>query len=171
MWLQNFQKNPCFHFLEHAWTKSCPQTGDRLTDLFVCLGFSSHSRMIHSYEHVTFAGECLQILTYARHLWPLSNGGSLACHTCDTTYRLKWSPPRTHDTNTYCRAFSSGAVATFFLRHRSVQVRIPTPNLPHCENNSLIDCASTAVQTDGKTDRQTDKVKSIYPQILFADVY
>ena len=28
----NFQKNPCTHFLEHAWTKSCPQMGDRQTD-------------------------------------------------------------------------------------------------------------------------------------------
>ena len=26
-------------------------------------------------------GEGLQILTYARHLWPLSSDGSLACHT------------------------------------------------------------------------------------------
>ena len=26
-------------------------------------------------------GEGLQILTYARHLWPLSSEGSLACHT------------------------------------------------------------------------------------------
>ena len=25
----NFQKNPCTHVLEHAWTKSCPQTGHR----------------------------------------------------------------------------------------------------------------------------------------------
>ena len=30
-------------------------------------------------------GEGLQILTYARHSWPLSSEGSLACHTyCDT---------------------------------------------------------------------------------------
>ena len=28
----NFQKNPCTHLLEHAWTKSCSQTGDRQTD-------------------------------------------------------------------------------------------------------------------------------------------
>ena len=27
----NIQKNPCTHFLEHACTKSCPQTGDRQT--------------------------------------------------------------------------------------------------------------------------------------------
>ena len=34
--------------------------------IFVCLGFSSHSRIVHSYGEVTFAGEGLQILTYAR---------------------------------------------------------------------------------------------------------
>ena len=28
----NFQKNPCTHFSEHAWTKSRPQTEDRHTD-------------------------------------------------------------------------------------------------------------------------------------------
>ena len=27
----NFQKNPWKYFLEHAWTKSCPQTGVKLT--------------------------------------------------------------------------------------------------------------------------------------------
>ena len=49
------------------------------------------------------------ILTYARHSWPLSSKGSLAYHTyCDI--RLLWSTPRTRDTHTYCRAFSSGAV-------------------------------------------------------------
>ena len=45
--------------------------------LFVCLGFSSHSRIFHSYGDVTFAGEGLQTLTYARHSWPLSSEGSL----------------------------------------------------------------------------------------------
>ena len=28
----NFQINPCTHFPEHAWKKSCPQTGDTQTD-------------------------------------------------------------------------------------------------------------------------------------------
>ena len=28
----HFQKNLCTHLLEYAWTKSCPQTGDRETD-------------------------------------------------------------------------------------------------------------------------------------------
>ena len=48
-------------------------------------GFSSRSRIFHSYGDVTITGERLQILTYARHSWPLSSEGSLACHTyCDT---------------------------------------------------------------------------------------
>ena len=28
----SFQKNPCAHFLQHAWNKSCPQTVERQTD-------------------------------------------------------------------------------------------------------------------------------------------
>ena len=41
----------------------------------------------YSYGEVTIAGEGLQILTYARHSWPLSSEGSLAWHTyCDTVH-------------------------------------------------------------------------------------
>ena len=37
------------------------------------------------FTHIFITGEVLQILTYARHLCPLSSEGSLACHTyCDT---------------------------------------------------------------------------------------
>ena len=45
------------------------------------LGISSHSRDFHSHRDVTVTGEGLQILTCARHLWPLSSEGSLACNT------------------------------------------------------------------------------------------
>ena len=52
--------------------------------LFVC-GFTSYSRIFHSYGGATITGEGLHILTYTRHSWPLSSVGSLACHTsCDT---------------------------------------------------------------------------------------
>ena len=44
---------------------------------FVYLGFFRTTREF--FTHI--AGEWLQILTYARHLWPLSNEGSLVCHT------------------------------------------------------------------------------------------
>ena len=38
----------------------------------------------HSFGDVPIAGEGLLILTYARHLLPLSSEGSVACHTyCD----------------------------------------------------------------------------------------
>ena len=56
--------------------------------MFDCMfvwGLSFHSRIFHSYGDITIASEGLQILTYARHSWPLSSEGSLACHTyCDT---------------------------------------------------------------------------------------
>ena len=53
--------------------------------LFVCLDFLSHSRIFHSFGEVNTFGEGQPILTYARHLWPLSTEGSIACHTyCDT---------------------------------------------------------------------------------------
>ena len=49
--------------------------------------FSSHSRIFHSYGDVTIAGERLQILTCARHSWPLSSECSFACHSyCDTEH-------------------------------------------------------------------------------------
>ena len=37
--------------------------------------------LFHVYGDITIAGEGLQILTYARHFWLLSNEGSLECHT------------------------------------------------------------------------------------------
>ena len=53
--------------------------------LFACLWFFVDSRIFHSYGDVTSTGEGLQILTYARHLGPLSSEVSLTCHThCDT---------------------------------------------------------------------------------------
>ena len=51
---------------------------------FFCLEvwrFTSHSIIFHSFGVVSIAGEWLQILTYARHLWPLSSVSFLACQT------------------------------------------------------------------------------------------
>ena len=89
-------------------------------DISICLiclfvwGFSSHSRVSHSYGDFTIANEGLQILIYARHSWPLSSEGSLACHTYSDTGRpFIWSSSRARDTHTYCRAFDSGAVTAY----------------------------------------------------------
>ena len=72
-------------------------------------------------------------------------------------YRLNWSSPRTHDTNTYCRAIGNGAVTTCFYV-LGLSSEHPTLNLPDCEANALIDFATAAVQTDGgQTDRQSDR--------------
>ena len=78
-------------------------------------GFSSHSRIFHSYGDVTITSEGLQLLTYAQHSWPLSSEGSLACHTTVTPgICLYWSSPRTRNTHTLCQAFGSGAVTTCY---------------------------------------------------------
>ena len=57
---------------------SLKYSGDRFVRNVV---FSSHSRNFHSFGDVIIAGEGLQILTYARHLWALISEGSLAYHT------------------------------------------------------------------------------------------
>ena len=56
--------------------------------VFLFWSFPSHSRIFHSFGDVTILGEGLQILTYVRHLCPLSSEGFLACHTY--CYRWKW---------------------------------------------------------------------------------
>ena len=93
----------------------------------ICLyawGFASHSRMFHSYWDVTIAGEGLQILTHARHSWPLSNEGSLACHIyCDTgqPFIMVISEDPWHS-QLLPNFWSSGAFTTcfYFLGHKIV---------------------------------------------------
>ena len=84
---------------------------------FICCiflgGGVSHWRIFHSYGDGTIVGEGLQIVTYAWLPWPLSIGGSFACHT----YRDKGHPlimVISEDPwhSIYCRAFSSVAVTT-----------------------------------------------------------
>ena len=86
----------------------------RWNNLFVW-SFSSHSRILHLYGDVTIAGERLQILTYARHSWPLSSEGCLMTlpHNCDTGILLKWYKIF-EDSWHSCRAFTSGAVTICF---------------------------------------------------------
>ena len=64
------------------------------------LRFSSQSRIFHSFGDVTITDEGLLILVYAWHSWPLSNEGSLVCHTyCDTGHPFMWSSPTTNNTH------------------------------------------------------------------------
>ena len=67
---------PCciFNILLHVCSISC-----------VCFEFFVPLENFHSFGEVTIAVEGLQILTFARHFWPLSSEGSSAFHTyCDT---------------------------------------------------------------------------------------
>ena len=66
-----------------SWIRYFIQKG--LICLFVCLFVVCRLRIFHPFEDVTITGEGLQILTNARHSWPISCEGSLACDTnCDT---------------------------------------------------------------------------------------
>ena len=97
-------------------------------------GLSSHSRIFHSYVDVTITDEGLQ--TYAQHSRPLNSEGSLACQTTLTrVIRLPWSSPRTYDTSTYYRAFSSGALTT--TKVCRAEIWTPTFRL-RCERSNPI---------------------------------
>ena len=115
--------------------------------LFV-LEFKVTSRNFHSYGDVTIAGEGPQILIYARHSWPLSSEGSLACHTYHYMYTghpFIWLSPRTRDTHTYYRAFSSGAVTTSFNDLGLSRLGFEHPTQPSaCGVNALTHCAPAA---------------------------
>ena len=94
--------------------------------------FSSHSRIFHSFKDVAITGRRLQILTYARHLWSLSNEGSLTCHTyCDngaSIYNVNLIKPVTLTPN--AERLAVELLNPVFFRLRSVLAGIQTPNLP-----------------------------------------
>ena len=65
-------------------TRKDPSTTGKYREVAVAdLFFFFESPTRECFTHM--AGEGLQMFTYARHSWPLSIEGSLACHTyCDT---------------------------------------------------------------------------------------
>ena len=78
-----------------------------------------------------YDGEGLQILTFVRHIWPLSSEGSLACHPyIDKGHRLKWSSPRTRDTHTlvFLPSVLQWNCHYLFWRHGSVAAWIIQPS-------------------------------------------
>ena len=109
--------------------------------LFVYLfiwGLSSHLRIFHSYGDVTNSGEGLHILSYARHSWPLSSEGSVACHThCDTGHPFimvisedPWHShllPNVWQWSCHC----------LFLPLRYVAARIQTSNIPRLRGQRI----------------------------------
>ena len=66
--------------------------------------------------------------TYARHC--LVRVLKRATPTLTKSHRLWWSFLRTRDTHTYCRAFSSGAVTTWFYDLVLSWLGFEHPNLP-----------------------------------------
>ena len=85
-----------------------------------------------SYGDVTFIGEGLQICTYARHLWPLSIEGYLACNTCcDTGHSCIMVISEDNWLSHLSTSVKQGSCHYLFLRDMSVTAGIRTPNLPH----------------------------------------
>ena len=128
-WNSKFQvKTSLFSVYCHEGFKSknsstaAPSDMFLLVCLFVCVGLSSHSRIFHSYRDVTITSEELQMLTYARHSWPLTSEGSLKCRT----YLDMGHPFRMVNS----RIVEHLAVG-LFLRLEFVAAKILTSNLPH----------------------------------------
>ena len=95
------------------------------------VSFFSHSRIFPFFGDVTIAGEELQILTYARHLWPLSSEGSLACQTyCDTGQPFIMVISQDSWQSHIMPSVWQCNCHYLFLRRKSVAARIRTPNLP-----------------------------------------
>ena len=91
----------------------------------------------------TITGEVLQILTYARHSWPLSSEGSLSCHIyCDTGLSfimvIPEDPWHSHLLSSVLRF---GAVITCFYVCRDWDSNTQ-PSA--CGANALTHCASAA---------------------------
>ena len=95
---------------------------------FYCVFFFHPTRELftHNYGDVIITDEWLQILTYTRLSWPLSSEGFSRTVTRDIS--LQWLSPRTRDTSTYCRSFSSG-------------VGFEHPTFHACDANALTGCA------------------------------
>ena len=94
---------------------------------------------------MTITGEGLQILTYTRHLWPLSRGCSLACHTyCDTGHyneHLRGPVTLTPVTERLAVELSLPVFTTKVSRSSD-----SNSQLSACETNSLTECATAVVK-------------------------
>ena len=99
---------------------------------YVCLfvwGLSSHSRLFHSYGDVTIIGEGLQILTYARHSWPVSSKFFIVPHLLWHGVSVYNDHIRGPVTLTHIAELQAVELSLPFLRLRSVVAGIRTPNL------------------------------------------
>ena len=107
--------------------KSLTCNNSKIKAIFVCLSiwsFSSPLRIFHSYGAVTIASESLQILTYARHSWPLSSEGSLTYHTC-CNMGLPFIMVISEDPYTRCRAFGTTYFYDLGLLRPGIKPRSP----------------------------------------------
>ena len=115
--------------------------------------------MFHSYGDVAITSEGLQILTYARHSWPLSSKGSLACTPyCDTGHLFIMVISEDSWYSHYCQTFSNGSVTNCFYELGLTQLRFEnlTFRLRGQRSNPL---------RHSRTNNKVKHYKSLYPQI------
>ena len=97
--------------------------------LSVCLSLPVKIENIHSYGDVTTTGWGVQSLTYARHSWPLSTEGSLACHTYwDTGHPFIMAISEDPWNSHLLPSVWQWSCHYLFIRLRNVGARIRTPN-------------------------------------------
>ena len=114
------------------WWRNFQYPSTHVCFYFFVWGFSSHSKIFHSYGDVTITGKGLQILTYIRHSWPLCSEGSLEWYTyCYTGHPLimviSEDPWHSHPLPSVWQR--SCHYMYLFLRLRFVAAGIRTPNL------------------------------------------
>ena len=113
---------------------------------FVNLGFSSHSRIFHTYGDVTITSEGLQIWTYAQYSWPLSSESSLIWQTyCDTGHPFMMFIPEDPQQSHLLPRVSQWSCHYLFLQLRNCRGSDSTIQLSTGEANALTDCAAAAL--------------------------
>ena len=101
--------------------------------LFVCLFgwcFTSHSKNFHSFGDITMTGEGLQILTFARHSWPLSSEVFFQRATPTVTRDIHYNA-RLRGPETLFKSYSQEPLSEF-------QSNLQISSLNYCYCNVLI---------------------------------
>ena len=112
---------------ENLWKDATRNDRQLCVSCLIVCGFTSHSRIFHSYGDVTIIGEMLQIFTYARHLWQWGFFSVL---------HLMWHNISIYNGHlrgpvTLTSISKHLAITIMFLRFRSVAAGIRTLNLSH----------------------------------------
>ena len=131
---------------ENLWKDATRNDRQLCVSCLIVWGFTSHSRIFHSYGDVTIIGEMLQILTYM--LGNYGSEGSSACFTyCDTIYPfimvISEDPWHLHQFPSIWQYSYHYHVFTGYVCSGLDSNTQPFA----CESNPLTDCTTAAIST------------------------